>query len=181
MRDLSMHVLDIAQNSIKAEASLVSIAFAVSEGQMLTITVADDGCGMPPALLEKVTDPFTTTRTTRRVGLGIPMLVQSAELSGGSLTLQSCEGEGTTLSATFDLTHIDCVPMGAMCDTLLTLVMLNPDKPDFVFEAASPSFSAFFDTRQVREALGGIALNEPDVVAWMKASIEEEFKPILEG
>ncbi len=72
--------------------------------------------------------------------------------------------------------------MGDMCDTLLTLVMLNPDKPDFVFTAASPGLAASFDTRQVREALGGgISLNEPDIVAWMKASIEEEFKPILEG
>ena len=176
-----MHVLDIAQNSIKAGAALVRITFVVSEVKMLTITVADDGCGMSPAFLQKVTDPFITTRTTRRVGLGIPMLLQSAELCGGSLALQSQEGEGTTLIATFDLTHIDCAPMGEMCDTLLTLVMLNPDKPDFVFEADSPQSTALFDTRQVREALGEIPLNEPDIVAWMKASIEEEFKPILEG
>ena len=180
MRDLSMHVLDIAQNSIKADAMLVSIGFEISEDHWLTITITDDGCGMSPEFLQKVTDPFTTTRTTRRVGLGIPMLAQSAELSGGALKLQSEVGVGTTLIASFDLKHIDCLPMGEMCDTLLTLVMLNPDKPDFVFEAAAPGLSALFDTRQVREAVEGIPLNEPDIIAWIQASIEEEFKPILE-
>ena len=181
MRDLSMHVLDIAQNSIKAEAALVSLLFEVAGERWLTFTIQDDGCGMSPEFLQKVTDPFTTTRTTRRVGLGIPMLKQSAELSGGALTLQSEMGKGTTISATFDLKHIDCPPMGEMCDTLLTLVMLNPNSPEFVFEAVTPEASALFDTRQLREALGDVPLNEPEVVAWIKESIDEEFKPILEG
>lgn len=181
MRDLSLHVLDIAQNSIKAEASLVRIAFTLDERNWLTLTVADDGCGMTPEFLQRVTDPFTTTRTTRKVGLGVPMLKQSAEMTGGSLVMESQAGVGTTLVATFDRGNIDCPPMGEMCDTLFTLVALNPGGPEFVFEATAPGQEASFDTRVVRRAVGDIPLSEPDIARWIKESIDEEFKPILEG
>ena len=180
MRDLSMHVLDIAQNSIKAKASLVTICFTVSENGILTFAVQDDGCGMTPDFLSRVTDPFTTSRTTRKVGLGIPMLKQSAEMCGGEFGIESEVGVGTTIHASFDTRNIDCIPMGDVCDSLLTLVMLNPDQPEFVFQATAPAAEASFDTRQLREVLGGVPLNEPDVIAWMKENIEEEFKPILE-
>lgn len=180
MRDLSMHVLDIAQNSIKAGAKLVTVSFRKDASGLLTMAVKDDGCGMTPAFLARVTDPFTTTRTTRRVGLGIPMLKQSAEMSGGTFGIQSRVGEGTLTQASFDTRHIDCIPMGEICDSLLTLVVLNPESPNFLFEAVSPDGEACFDTRQIRAALGGLPLNEPDIVAWMKESIDEEFKPILE-
>ena len=180
MRDLSMHVLDIAQNSVKADAKNVSITFAISEDHWLTIIFQDDGCGMSPEFLAKVADPFTTTRTTRKVGLGIPLLQENAELTGGKVRIESAVGVGTTLTATFQLQHIDCPPMGKMCDTLLTLVVLNPETPDFVFEARSPGHEASFDTRAIREALGGVPLNMPEVVDWMRSGIEEEFKPILE-
>ena len=180
MRDLSMHVLDIAQNSIKAGASLVQITFAIDGESWMVISVKDNGCGMSEAFLAKVTDPFTTTRSTRRVGLGIPMLQQSAELSGGKLQIDSTQGIGTTLTASFHLAHIDCLPLGEMCDTLFSLVFLNPEGLDFVFEATSPGQSASFDTRKVREVVGEIALNEPEIAQWIKESIEEEFKPILE-
>lgn len=180
MRDLSMHVLDIAQNSIKAGASLVTIGFTVDEKRVLTFFVRDDGCGMPPELLARVTDPFTTTRTTRKVGLGIPMLKQSAEMAGGGFGIESTLGEGTYIHASFDLANIDCIPMGEICDSLLSLIVLNPDAPEFVFQASAPGREALFDTRLVRAALGGVKLNEPDVTAWVKESIDEEFKPILE-
>lgn len=180
MRDLSMHVLDIVQNSIKANAKLVTVSFVMDENGRLTFSVADDGCGMAPDFLARVTDPFTTSRTTRRVGLGIPMLKQSAEMCGGAFGIESEVGVGTTIHAAFDTRNIDCIPMGDICDSLLTLVMLNPDQPEFLFQATTPTAQACFDTRQLRQVLGGVALNEPDVVAWMKESIEEEFKPILE-
>ncbi len=181
MRDLSLHVLDIAQNSIKAEAGLVRICFSIDEKRWLTLTIQDDGCGMPPEFLEKVTDPFTTTRQTRRVGLGLPMLKQNAELTGGGLVIESRVGEGTSVTATFRLDHIDCPPMGEMCDTLYTLVLLNPESPEFLFQATSPGNEAGFDTRVVREAVGGLPLNEPDIAEWVRESINEEFRPILEG
>ncbi len=180
MRDLSMHVLDIAQNSIKAGASLVTVAFAVDENRVLTFSVRDDGCGMTPDFLARVTDPFTTTRTTRKVGLGIPMLKQSAEMAGGTFGIESEIGKGTWIHASFDLSNIDCIPMGEICDSLVTLIVLNPETPDFVFQAFAPEKEALFDTRQVREALGGVSLAEPEVAAWIKESIDEEFKPILE-
>ena len=180
MRDLSMHVLDIAQNSIKAGAKLVTITFVIDDAQRLTFTVKDDGCGMSPEFLAKVADPFTTPRTTRRVGLGIPMLKQSAEMAGGTFDIQSQQGVGTVLTAAFHLDNIDCIPMGDVCDTLLTLVVLNPQSPEFLFLANSPTAQASFDTREVRAALGDVKLNEPDVTAWIKESIDEEFKPILE-
>lgn len=180
MRDLSMHVLDIVQNSIKAGAALVTVAFDVDQDGILTFSVRDDGCGMSPAFLERVTDPFTTTRTTRKVGLGIPMLKQSAETCGGTFGIESEEGKGTFIHASFDLKNIDCIPMGDICDSLLTLVVLNPERPEFLYHAASPEQEALFDTREIRQALSGVPLNEPSVTAWMKESIEEEFKPILE-
>ena len=175
-----MHVLDIAQNSVKAGAKLVKITFAIDPKDWLTLSFEDDGCGMSPEFLAKVQDPFTTTRTTRKVGLGIPLLKENAELTGGSIDIRSTVGVGTTLTARFDRKHIDCPPMGEMCDTLLTLVVLNPETPDFIFEAHSPSQTASFDTRVVRQAMGGLPLNSPELVEWMKESIVEEFKPILE-
>lgn len=180
MRDLSMHVLDIAQNSIKAGAKLVAVSFVNDGNGMLTFAVEDDGCGMPPEFLSRVTDPFTTTRTTRKVGLGIPMLKQSAEMCGGEFGIESEVGAGTRIHASFDTRNIDCIPLGDICDSLLSLVVLNPDEPEFLFQASAPSQEAVFDTRQLREVLGGVALNEPDIIAWMKESIDEEFKPILE-
>jgi len=180
MRDLSMHVLDITQNSIQAGAGEVGIFFDIDAGRRMTLTIRDNGRGMEPELLYRVTDPFTTTRTTRRVGLGIPMLMQSAQFCGGSFTIDSELDRGTVVEAVFQLDHIDCPPMGAMCDTLFALVMLNPSKPEFMFEARSPCGFASFDTRLVREAAGGIPLSEPELARWIREAIEEEFKPILE-
>lgn len=180
MRDLSMHVLDIAQNSVKAEARTVSIDFRLDDDGWLTLVFKDDGCGMSPAFLAKVTDPFTTTRTTRKVGLGIPLLKENAELTGGSVTIQSALGQGTTLTARFYLNHIDCPPMGQMCDTLLTLVLLNPETPDFVFTAQGRGLTASFDTRIIRQAMDGAPLTGPEISDWIRDAINEEFKPILE-
>lgn len=180
MRDLSMHVLDIAQNSVKANATLVTITFTLDEAGWLTIVFEDNGCGMSAEFLATVTDPFTTTRTTRKVGLGIPLLKENAEQTGGHVIIQSEPGVGTVLTATFHQTHIDCPPMGKRCDTLLTLVVLNPETPDFVFYARAGGLEASFDTRIVREALHGVALNSPEVTDWMRDAINEEFKPILE-
>lgn len=180
MRDLSMHVLDIAQNSVSAGAKTVTISFAVDAQRWLTLVFSDDGCGMSPAFLAKVKDPFTTTRTTRSVGLGIPLLVENATATGGGVDIQSEQGKGTVLTARFHLAHIDCPPMGKVCDTLLTLVVLNPETPDFVFIAAAHGQEASFDTRILRQALGDTPLNIPEVVDWMRESLDEEFKPILE-
>ena len=182
MRDLSLHLLDLAQNSITAGASLVTIGITVDEAGMLTMILKDDGKGMSPELLARVTSPFATTRTTRKVGLGIPMMKENAEKAGGSFSLESEEGKGTTLTASMDTKNIDCLPLGDLTGTLLSLMLTNPLHPDFLFEGKTPAGEASFDTREVRAALGAdIPFNEPDVAAWLRQALEEEIKPIFGG
>jgi len=181
MRDISLHMLDLVQNSISAGASLVAIRFNLDHEGWLTFMLEDDGCGMEPEFVEAVSSPFTTTRTTRKVGLGIPMLAANCRLTGGDVKITSKLGEGTTLIGTFNTQSIDCLPVGDLAGTMLSLVITNPEKPDFCLEAITPKGEASFDTRAIRTALGGLPLNEPEIVAWMKESLEEEIQPIFGG
>ena len=181
MRDLSLHILDLAQNSVKAQATLVTIRLELDENGWLTFTLKDDGTGMSPEMVAQVTSPFATTRTTRKVGLGIPMMQETARRTGGDLTITSEVGVGTTLTATLDTINLDCLPLGDIAGTLLSLFIGCPERPDFLFEGSSPKGECSFDTRQVREVLGGIPLNEPEVVAWMQEALKEEIDPIFGG
>ena len=182
MRDLSLHLLDLAQNSITAGASLVTIRISVDEQGMLTMVLKDDGRGMSPELLARVTSPFATTRTTRKVGLGIPMMMENAQKAGGSLTIQSEVGKGTEMTVTMDTRNIDCLPLGDLGGTLLSLMLTNPLSPDFLFEGKTPKGECSFDTREVRSALGSdIPLNEPEVAAWLQEALKEEINPIFGG
>ncbi|MBR2824353.1 MAG: sensor histidine kinase [Clostridia bacterium] len=182
MRDLSLHLLDLAQNSITAGASLVSIRITVDENGWLTLVLADDGKGMSPELLARVTSPFATTRTTRKVGLGIPMMMENAEKAGGSLRLKSEVGVGTEMTVTMDTRNIDCLPLGDLCGTVLSLIMTNPLSPDFLVEGKTVKGECRFDTREVRAALGhDIPLNEPEVAAWLQEALKEEMEPIFGG
>lgn len=182
MRDLSLHILDLAENSIVAGASLVRIGLFLEKDGVLTFVLEDDGKGMPPELLEKVTSPFATTRTTRKVGLGIPLMKENAEKAEGSLRLESTVGKGTLLTVTMNTRHIDCLPLGDLTGTLLSLMLTNPEKPEFLFEGKTEQGECSFDTREVRAVLGeGIPLNEPAVAAWLKEALEEEIKPIFGG
>ena len=181
MKDLSLHILDLAQNSVKAEATLVTIRLELDEKGWLTFTLSDDGKGMSPELLAQVTNPFTTTRTTRKVGLGIPMMQETAQRTGGDLTITSEVGKGTTLIATLDTNNLDCLPLGDVPGTLLSLFIGCPEKPDFLFEGSTPRGTCSFDTRQVREVLGDIPLNEPEIAAWMQDALKEEIDPIFGG
>ena len=182
MRDLSLHLLDLAQNSITAGASLVSIRITVDENGWLTLVLADDGKGMSPELLARVTSPFATTRTTRKVGLGIPMMMENAEKAGGSLRLKSEVGVGTEMTVTMDTRNIDCLPLGDLCGTVLSLIMTNPLSPDFLVEGKTVKGECRFDTREVRAALGhDIPLNEPEVAAWLQEALKEDMEPIFGG
>ena len=171
MNELSLHILDIVENSIAAGAAMVFIDIAVADG-VLTISVRDDGCGMDEALAERVTSPFATTRTTRKVGLGIPMFKQSAEMSGGSFTLVSELGIGTELTARFCATHIDCPPMGNLTETVVALVVAAPEKPDLCMTVSGGEVFAF-DTREIKAVLGGVPLTSPDVLNWIKEYVKE--------
>ena len=182
MRDLSLHMLDLAENSVRAGARVVTIGLTVDEHKLITLTICDDGRGMSPELLERVMSPFGTTRTTRKVGLGIPLMAQNARLTGGDIAVESEVGKGTTLTATLHGDSIDCLPLGDVAGTFVSLVSANPEKPDFVLECASPLGEMQFDTRQVRAALGSdVPLNEPEIVSWMLEGIREELQPIFGG
>ena len=176
MPELSLHVLDIAQNSIRAQATLVIIrVHANTADDHLTITVEDNGCGMSPEQVARVTDPFFTTRTTRKVGLGISFFKMAAEAAGGEFSIISQEGIGTTVTAGFQLSHIDRIPLGDMTATIHTLIMMNPDM-DFVYDYQVDDRGFVLDTREMREILGDVPLNTPDVGAYIKEYLTENKK-----
>lgn len=182
MREIALHLLDIVQNSVTAEASHVDIRFDLEGSGMLSMSVKDDGRGMSPELLERVRSPFVTTRTTRKVGLGIPLLQQNAMLSGGDVSLESRLGQGTLIVARFNTASIDCLPVGDLAQTLATIVMGSPDRPEFSLTCTGPAGEMSFSTEEVRAALGPeISLAEPEVVQWIQQSLQEEIEPILGG
>lgn len=182
MRDLSLHILDLAENSVRAGAKVVEIGVTADENKLITLTIRDDGCGMDEALLQRVMSPFGTTRTTRKVGLGIPLMAQNARLTGGDIRVESQAGQGTVFTATLHGDSIDCLPLGDLAGTVVSLVSANPQGPDFVLACASPQGSMRFDTREVRAALGeDVPLNEPEITAWMLEAIREELEPIFGG
>ncbi len=181
MRDLSLHILDLAENSVRAKAKLVTIGVGVDEKKKITLTIEDDGCGMDAELLQRVMSPFGTTRTTRKVGLGIPLMAQNARLTGGDIDVKSQVGVGTVFTATLYGDSIDCLPLGDLPGTVVSLVTANPEGPDFLLKCSSPKGEMSFDTREVRQALGDVPLNEPEIAAWMLEAIREELEPIFGG
>ncbi|KAF5083399.1 Histidine kinase-, DNA gyrase B-, and HSP90-like ATPase [anaerobic digester metagenome] len=181
MKDLSLHILDIAQNSITAKATLIQIAIVEDTvADTYTITITDNGCGIPPEMLAKVTDPYTTSRTTRKVGLGIPLFKQNAERTGGQLTLESEVGKGTVLTAVFVRSNIDRPILGDIAGVVVILVSANP-KIDFVYSHSVNSNCYVFDTREVREALDGLPLNEPSVIPLLKEMIASNLEELQIG
>lgn len=182
MKELSLHILDIAQNSITAGASLVTIQIDENEWRdTITIDIIDDGCGMSAELLQKVTSPFTTSRTTRKVGLGVPMFKHGAESCGGYFEIDSVVGAGTSLRALYQLSHIDRPPLGDIAETIFTLIICNPEKPEFEFIYKLGAEQYRLDTREIRGVLGEVPLNEPDVAAWIKENLNEGIAGCLEA
>ena len=181
MKEIALHLLDIVQNSVKAGAAHVDIRFSLDGNGALTMTVQDDGCGMTPEFVERVRSPFVTTRTTRKVGLGIPLLMQNAMQSGGHVDIESQVGEGTTITAVFLTQSIDCLPLGDLASTMATIIMGSPETPEFSLRCDSPAGEMDFSTEQIRAALDGVSLAEPAVVQWIQESLQEEIEPILGG
>lgn len=173
MQELSLNILDIAQNSVKAKASLITITVNESlNADTLTITIADNGCGMSEETAQAAVDPFYTTRTTRKVGLGLPFIKMAAEMTGGSFSIESAVGAGTSVKAVFGLRHIDRMPLGDMCSTMLTLISGSP-QIDFVYTHLSGGQDFTMDTRQFREILGDVPLNAPEVLTFVKDYISQ--------
>ena len=183
MKELSLNVLDIAMNSVKAKATLICI-YITEDEELLKMEIIDNGCGMTAEFLRGVIDPFCTTRTTRKVGLGIPLLKLAAEQTGGEVVITSKhESEypkehGTRVTATFYKKHIDFTPMGDIISTVTTLIQGSPDI-DFEFLHKSNTFDVTLDTREVREVLGPeIPLSEPEILLWIADNLSEQYKNI---
>ena len=179
MQELSMNILDIAQNSVRAEASLIEISLALTtSSKQQTLIIKDNGCGMDAEMAARVTDPFCTSRTTRKVGLGLPFLKMAAEMTGGTLTIASTPGKGTTITATFTMGHIDLAPIGDMGATMSALVGANPDI-DFIYTFIYNGKSFVFDTRAAREILDGVPLSEPAVAVFIREHVSEGIDEII--
>lgn len=178
MKEISLHILDIVQNSISAQATLIGVSLEIDrQADRLTVCIDDNGRGMDEDMLSRVESPFTTTRTTRRVGLGIPLFAAGAEATGGSFEIESKLGEGTRIRAVYTLDHLDRPPIGDFAGTMHTLIVCNPTL-DFVVDVRADGEGDTLDTREVRKVLGGeVPLDSPDVSMWLKESMEELCPP----
>ncbi|MFY9188269.1 MAG: ATP-binding protein [bacterium] len=181
MEELALHVLDLAQNSLAAGATLVIII--INEDTManrLTIGIEDNGRGMESEFVVQVLDPFTTTRTTRRVGLGLPLLFMTARQCGGDLTIDSEPGRGTKVTATFELDHWDLPPLGDMASTITTL-LVGQSEVDFLYRHIVNGIEFRLDTRELRAELDPVPLTEPKVLTFLQAYITDELANLHGG
>ena len=179
MKEISLNILDITENSVKAGATLTEI-YVDEAGDKLTLTIKDDGCGMNEETVKSVTDPFYTTRKTRKVGLGIPLLKLACEQTGGSLSITSSVNEdthGTTVTAVFVKNHIDFTPLGDVISSIVTLIQGHPDT-DFLFRHSTEGGAVELDTREIRAVLEGVPLDTYEVILWVRDNLEEQYKEI---
>ncbi|MBQ9859272.1 MAG: sensor histidine kinase [Clostridia bacterium] len=181
MKELSLNILDITENSVKAGASLTQILLTETE-DTLTVAIIDDGCGMTEETVQQVTNPFYTTRTTRPVGLGLPLLRLAAEQTGGTVTVTSRhkdshpDDHGTCVTAVFHHRHIDCPPLGDVVSTITTLIQGHPDT-EFLFRHTRPHGEAVeLDTRQLRTVLEDVPLDSFEVLQWIQGFLNEQYE-----
>ncbi len=178
MKDISLHVLDIVQNSISAGATHIEIIITETHADdQLVVEINDNGKGIEAALLPKVTDPYFTSRTTRKVGLGLPLFRQNAEMTGGSFNITSQPGKGTRVRAVFGHSHIDRQPLGDMPGVIMLLVGANPEL-DFIYRHQINQNFYEFNTAEVKEVLEGLPLNNPLIIRQLKAMIAENLSEL---
>lgn len=178
MKDLSMHIMDIVQNSIVAKATLISIDIQEdTEKDIFEIVIKDNGFGMSSEMVKNVIDPYCTSRTTRKVGLGIPLLKHQAEITGGSLSISSELGKGTVIDAVFVHSSIDRQPLGDISGTIVLTASANTEI-DFVYTHVKNQNSYTFDTREVKEVLDGVPLSNLEIVKYLREMINENLKGI---
>lgn len=173
MRELSLHILDVLENSVEAGATRIELLIEEDlQNDILRITIRDNGRGMDEDVARKVLDPFFTTRTTRHVGLGLPLLAAAAQQCNGKLQIQSQPGEGTTLEVTFQYSHIDRAPIGNMTATLLAILM--SERPvDIYYKHAIGKRTFQFDTAEIRKELGSVPFSHPLVREWLESTLRE--------
>lgn len=181
MKELSLHILDIAQNSIKAEATLIQIIIDENiEENLLSIKIIDNGMGMSKEFVEKVVNPFVTTRTTRKVGLGISLFKAAAERCNGTFYIDSVLGNGTKMVANFERNHIDRAPLGNMADTMITIIMANPNI-DYLYIHKINKEELVLDTKKIRRMIGDLPLDNMEIIGWMREYIAEGMKTLYEN
>lgn len=179
MKELSLNILDIAENSVKAGASLTEIHISETDDTVV-IKITDNGCGMTEEILKSVTNPFYTTRTTRKVGMGLPLLKLEAEQTGGEVTVESkpqCdypEDHGTVVCARFNKKHIDFTPLGDVISSIITLIQGHPDT-DFLFEHNVSGKTVRLDTRELRTVLEDVPLNSYEIINWIREYLAEQY------
>lgn len=175
MQDLSLHLLDLAENSIRAKAKsiLIEVHEAVSKNQLI-IKLEDDGEGMKEEMVKNATHPFFTTRTTRKVGLGIPLFHQNCVRAGGSLKIQSQSQQGTVIEAKMQYDHIDRLPIGDMVSSLVVLIQGNPNV-NLIYTHIYEGKYFVLNTYEVKQILGPVSINEPEIIQWLKGYIREQI------
>ena len=178
MLELAQHILDIAENSTRAGAKLITISISEDSAEnLLTIEITDDGCGMNTEEISKALDPFYTTKNVRRVGLGLPLLTDAAQTSGGKLDLQSRAGKGTEITATFGLKHIDRQPLGNISSTLISLIAANSEV-DFIYDHRHNNRQFKLDTRLIRDEIEDVPIYHPEIIKFIRGIIEEGLREI---
>ena len=182
MKELSLNILDIAKNSVKARAKNILIKLDETD-EKLVLTISDDGCGMSEETVQNVMNPFYTTRTTRSVGMGVPLLKLAAEQTGGGITIKSVSEKdnplehGTTVTAEFFKNHLDFTPLGDIISTVTTLIQGSPDI-EWRFEHILEDGSVELDTRELREILGDVPLDNYEVIKWIDGYLREGYESV---
>ena len=182
MKELSLNILDIAQNSVKAGADTISILLTES-GNRLSVLIADNGCGMKQDFLRNVQDPFTTTRTTRKVGLGIPLFKLAAQQTGGDIRLSSRHKDeypdthGTEIEAVFFTDHLDFTPLGDVISTITVLIQGQPDIR-WIYRHTTDRGEVNLDTEELKEVLGDVPLDTFEVIVWIGDYLKEQYSEI---
>jgi hypothetical protein len=175
MEDLSLHVLDIAQNSVLAKAQRIVIRVEEDpEKDWLAIEIADDGVGMDEETARAVLDPFVTSRN-KKVGLGLPLLAEGARATGGGIRLDSKPGEGTTVQVWFGFSHVDRQPLGNMADTIMALLAGNPEV-SFRYEHVRSGDEFFLDTEELKKELGNVPITDPGILGGIRRALEDALE-----
>jgi len=173
MEDLSLHILDVVENSIKAKAGRIEIRLRDdAAGDQITLEIADDGAGMDADTLNKALDPFFSTKETRRIGLGLPLLAETARAANGDFSIESLPGKGTKVTATFQASHIDMKPLGDIALTVVTLIMGHPEV-DILYSHRIDQTHYSLDTREIKAQLNGISIASPEVIRFIRDHIKE--------
>ena len=180
MRDISLHILDIAENSVRAEADLIEIFIDENKTKdIVNLEIIDNGNGMTKTQLQNALDPFFTTKDIKRVGLGIPLLRANTERSGGKFSIESIPEKGTKINSAFVRSNIDRPPLGDINGTIITLILSNPEL-NFVYKFKTEKGEYILDTREIKKILEGVSIAESSVIGFLQKEMSEEIEKLME-